>query len=266
LGRLLLLTAMPVCLLGQTPEADQAEPSAKTWVDNRAAIEEALRNLKVVGEETVPVGVTKPKKMELEPGGPVSHFAFKNVPPGRHGGFWESWKSEVAAYELDKLLDLNMVPPTVEKRVKGELGAAIMWCAPVKSFREMGGVPQATQIPGRFVAEWTRQMARAKMFDNLIGNKDPNLGNWLVDPAWNLILIDKTRAFTSEKTLVHKSMSNVDMPLWEKMQALTQETLESALGKWLGRGEIRAILDRRAKMKEAFDKLIAEKGDAVIIR
>ena len=31
------------------------------------------------------------------------------------------------------------------------------------------------------------QITRAKMFDNLIGNLDPNLGNWLVDPEWNLI-------------------------------------------------------------------------------
>ena len=47
-------------------------------------------------------------------------------------------------------------------------------------------------------------MARAKMFDNLINNRDPNLGNWLVDPAWNLILIDHTRAFAPGKDMVHK--------------------------------------------------------------
>ena len=263
---LMVLMAVPGGLRAQPPAAGQAEVSAKTWGDNRAAIEDALRNGKVVGEETIPVGVTKPKKMQLEPGGPVTHFAFKNIPPGRHSGFWESWKSEVAAYEVDKLIGLDMVPPTVEKRVKGDLGAAIMWCAPVKNFDEMGGVPQASQIPGRYVAKWVRQMVRAKMFDNLIGNRDPNQGNWLVDPAWNLILIDKTRAFTSDKNLVHKEMGNVDLPLWEKMQALTEESLEAAIGKWVGRGEIRAMLDRREKMKQVFDRLIASKGDTVIIR
>ena len=54
------------------------------------------------------------------------------------------------------------------------------------------------------------------MFDNLIGNKDPNLGNWLVDPAWNLILIDHTRAFTSDKDMVHKTMNRIDGALWER--------------------------------------------------
>ena len=42
-------------------------------------------------------------------------------------GYFESYKSEVAAYELDKLLSLNMVPPVVERRVNNDLGAAIMW-------------------------------------------------------------------------------------------------------------------------------------------
>ena len=43
-------------------------------------------------------------------------------------------KSEIAAHELDKLLGLNMVPPTVERRYKGDMGAAVMWCSPTKSF------------------------------------------------------------------------------------------------------------------------------------
>ena len=39
--------------------------------------------------------------------------------PGPPNGYWESYKSEIAAYELDKLLGMDMVPPSVEKRVEG---------------------------------------------------------------------------------------------------------------------------------------------------
>jgi hypothetical protein len=269
LGYALGLALILAPVSGYTQEATPAAPaeaSAKTWLENRAAIEQYLQSAKVIGEKEIPVGVTRPKRMQLEPGGPVEYFAFKDIQPGRHGGFWESYKSEIAAYELDKLLGLNMVPPTVEKRVKGNLGAAVMWCSPTKSFKEMGGVPQTSSLPGRYVAHWVRQMVRAKMFDNLIGNRDPNLGNWLVDPSWNLILIDKTRAFATDKDLTHKEMSNVDMVLWQKMQALTEESLMAAIGKWVGRGEIRAMLERRKKMQEVFDKLIAEKGESVIMK
>ncbi len=250
----------------QEAPAAAAPASAKTWLQNRAAIEQYLQTAKVIGEADIPLGVTKPKRMQLEPGGPVEYFAFKAVQPGIRSGFWESYKSEIAAYELDKVLGLDMVPPTVEKRIKGTAGAAVMWCAPVKNFKDMGGAPQLSAMPGRYVAQWVRQMVRARMFDDLIGNNDANQGNWLVDPSWNLIVIDKTRAFTTEKKLPYTEFTHVDMALWEKMEALTEESLGAAIGKWVGRGEIRAILERRKKMKELFDRLIAEKGKAAILR
>ena len=47
----------------------------------------------------------------LPPGGPVARMAWRPLPPGVHRGFRESYKTEIAAYELDKLLKLDMVPP-----------------------------------------------------------------------------------------------------------------------------------------------------------
>ena len=67
------------------------------------------------------------------------------------------------------------------------------------------------------------------MFDDLIGNTDPNLGNWLVDPAWNLILIDHTRAFTTTKELYHQ-LTQIDSELWERMKALDEAKLKAAVG------------------------------------
>jgi hypothetical protein len=235
--------------------AATGEVSAKIWLNNREQIETYLKTAEVVGLEELKIGVTKPRRAKLAPGGPVEAFAWKVVPPGRPSGFWESYKSEIAAYEMDKLLGLDMVPPTVERRVDGTTGAAVMWCSQTKSFGELKGVPTA---PPQHRASWNRQLARAKMFDNLIGNKDPNLGNWLVDPGWNLILIDHTRAFTTDKDLVHKKMVHIDGALWDKMSALTLETLEPVLGPWMGKGEIKAVLQRRDLMKAGFEKQMAQ--------
>ncbi len=249
------LFAGSVLLVAAAPQA-AVEENAKTWLEKRQAIEDYLRTAEPGKIEDISVGVTKPKRVYLPPGGLVDRMAWKVIPPGLYSGYWESYKSEIAAYELDKLLALDMVPPTVERRLKGDLGAAIMWVSPTKSFKELGGAPTA---PGAKLPAWNRQLVRAKMFDNLIANIDPNLGNWLVDPAWNLILIDHTRAFTTKKDMVHK-LTRFDQELWERTKAQTVDTLTPVLSKWIGKGEIRAIVERRDRMQALLDKLIAEGG------
>jgi hypothetical protein len=236
----------------QAPDA----VSAKTWTQDPKAIEDYIKSAKVVSMKDLSVGVTHPKRAELAPGGPVEAIAWKKIPPGRYEGYWESYKAEIAAYELDKLLGLGMVPPTVEKRVEGDLGAAVMWVSPTKSFKELGGVPGQKGVKGpppAMIGTWTNQITRAKMFDDLIGNTDPNLGNWLVDPAWNVILIDHTRAFNT-KDLYHQ-LIQVDTDLWDKMKALDEASLTAALGHWLEKREIKGILERRDKMQQVVDKL-----------
>ena len=241
---------------------DGEAASAKTWVGREAEIEEFLKTAEILGLEDIPVGVTNPQSATLAPGGPVDKFAWKQLTPGRRRGFWESYKAEIAAYELDKLLGLGMVPVTVERRYQEELGAAVMWVSPTESFKDLGGTPTP---PTRFIGYWTIQLIRAKMFDNLIYNQDPNEGNWLVDPAWNLILIDHSRSFSSDGDMAHDDMLRADRYLWERMQQLDEPMLTAALDDWLSDGEIRAILERRDRMAEIFDEQIEENGEAAVL-
>ena len=252
---LMSLLAMVCAIAGLSAQSPDAT-NAKTWTQDPQAIEDYIKSAKIVSMKDLSVGVTKPKRAELAPGGPVSAIAWKKIPPGRYSGYWESYKAEIAAYEVDKLLGLGMVPPTVEKRVDGDLGAAVMWVSPTKSFKELGGVPGQNGVKGPppvQIGAWTNQITRAKMFDDLIGNTDPNLGNWLVDPAWNLILIDHTRAFMT-KDLYHH-LVQVDPELWDKMKALDETSLTAALGHWLDKRGIKGILERRDKMQQVVDKL-----------
>ena len=262
-----LVQAMPrfasIPFISTQQSATEAPASAKTWLDSRQALEDFLTIAEVIKMEDIGLGVTKPRRAYLAPGGPVDRMAWKTIRPGIQDGFWESYKSEIAAYELDKLLGLEIIPPTVERRVKGEAGAAVMWVSPAKSFKDLGGPPSA---PPNKLAAWSRQLIRAKMFDNLIANIDPNLGNWLVDPSWNLILIDHTRSFTTKKNMVHE-MTRFDHELWQRMKALTVESLTPALEKWLGTREIRGIIERRDRMQAVVDKLVAANGEmAVFVR
>lgn len=259
----LLATGAPVLTSGPRSYAEQTAAeaaSSKTWLGRRQALEDYLKTAEVVKMEDIGLGVTKPRRAYLAPGGLVDRMAWKTISPGIHEGYWESYKSEIVAYELDKVLGLEMIPPTVERRVKGEAGAAVMWISPAKSFKDLGGPPSA---PPAKLAAWSRQLIRAKMFDNLICNIDPNLGNWLVDPAWNLILIDHTRSFTTRKDMVHE-LTRIDRELWDRMKTLTVDSLTPVLAKWIGNREIRAIIERRDRMQGVIDKLVAAKGEAAV--
>ena len=236
--------------------------SAKTWPGREAEIEKYMKTAEILGLEDIQVGVTNPEVAELAPGGPVDRFAWKALTPGIQRGFYESYKAEIAAYELDKLLGLGMVPVKVERQIRGELGAAVMWVAPTESFKELGGTPTP---PTRYLGYWTIQLIRAKMFDCLIYNRDPNEGNWLVDPAWNLMLIDHSRAFTPDDDMAHEDMTRIDRYLWERMQQLDEPILTEALGEWLSDREIRAILERRDRMGEIIDELVEKNGEAAVL-
>ena len=102
-----------------------------------------------------------------------------------------------------------------------------------------------------------------RMFDNLIGNRDRNLGNVLVDAAWNFILLDHSRAFRPDTDL-RLPLTPIDSDLWKTIQPLTRTQLDARLGLWLDEKEIAGIIDRREKMKAEIDRLVAERGAAAV--
>ena len=167
LGAIALATAVV------SAQVSTSAPGTPSWVGKAAEFEEFLRTAPVVKAAPLSIGVTKSQRVFFAPGGPVDSAAWKILRPGMRQGYFESYKSEIAAYELDKLLELGMVPPKVERKVDGDVGVAIMWVAPATSFKESGGMPKAPSI---HQARFNGQLTRAKMFHNLIGDIDPNLG------------------------------------------------------------------------------------------
>jgi hypothetical protein len=257
---LLVLAVAPVAARQQSsatlaPAAVPGPSSSKVWQGRNDEFEHFLRTAAFRRLEDVPIGVTRPRRGFFDPGGLAASAAWKVLPPGRPNGYWESYKSEIAAYELDKLLGLCMVPPAVEKRVSGERGAAVLWIEGVRSWKAVEHAPKPPK--------WNREAVRMKMFDNLIGNIDRNAGNLLVDADWNLYLIDHSRAFVTD-TRLRSGMDRIDKEIWDRMLALDEPTLVARLGAWLDRGAIRALLRRRDEMKKVIDKLLQNGSEALV--
>lgn len=246
-------TASPAAARQATAELPQC---SRTWTGRDAAIEQFLVTGAITSMETVPIGVTKPQRGTFAPGGPVGRFAWKVLPPGRRNGFAESHRAEIAAYHLDRLLGLDMVPPVVERTVEGKTGAAVMWIENTIAWNK----DRPAQGPE---PEWSRQVSRMKLFDHLIGNIDRNQGNLLYDRDWHLFLIDHSRAFTTRtSTDGIAAINTVDRRVWARMEALTAADLDGALGAWLTVKEREAVLARRDRMRQAIARLVRDKGAA----
>jgi len=242
----------------QTPSTEASKTNAKIWVGRYREIEEYLRTAECLSIQTF--GTYMNMRCALRPGGPVALMAWMVLPPGIHRGFFTSYKTQIAAYELDRLLKMDMVPPSVERQLQGSTGVATLWVENVETWK--GQVPPSEVNR----AAWDKQVARIAMFDALIGNRERNQANILLDKAWNLILLDHTRAF-GLATDISPPLSRIERDFWDRVLALTRKDLDARLRPWLDEDQITAMLERRDKMKAEIEKLIAEKGaSAVVLR
>jgi hypothetical protein len=250
-------TVLSTTVAAQMPVTERMAQCSLVWVGKEDAIEKFLADGKIDKMESVPVGVTKPQRATLEPGGPASRFAWKQLTPGYSKGYMESYKAEIAAYKFDRMLDLHMVPPIVERSIEGKKGAAVLWVENTKGWN-IARPPQGPE------PRWSIQLTRMKMFDQLIANIDRNQGNLIYDDDWHLFLIDHSRAFTDRKDLKGMAiLGRVDRELWTKMAALTLDDLNQGLGDWVGDKEKKALLLRRDKMAAEIQKMVAKRGESV---
>jgi hypothetical protein len=176
-----------------------------------------------------------------------------DTPQGRELDFRDSWRFNIAAYRIDRLIGLNMVPVSVERRFQNQPAAYTWWVDDVLMDE---GTRAAKNVRAPDQQCWNEQVWMVRVFDQLIDNTDRNLGNLLIGKDWRVWAIDHTRAFRyATEPRAPAILTRTDRRLLERLKALDFPTLEREIGQYVTDADIRRLLARRDGIVAHFDRL-----------
>jgi len=246
----------------------------KDEIQKRETLEGFLLKAEIVKSEDIGEGVTNPLKVYLRSGDKEGKAVWKN-PEGIQDGFLEGWRYEIAAYKMDKLLGLNMIPPTVERELNGKKGSLQYWVTSefslLKVMEENITMPSDT----RELREKMKYLAR--VFDSLIANEDRTQQNILYTKDWRTILIDHSRSFRSSEKFTKQLMygrngitgnnpfRRLPRTFVARIEWLDFEKIKNAVDDYLSGQEIQAILIRKNLILDEIKAMIEEKGEAAVL-
>jgi hypothetical protein len=215
------------------------------------ALERWMAEAEVVGIEDLDTGITEPQRVTLRKDGIELRAVFKQVSvsfeeAGRAGTKFDAdrYQYELAAYRLDRLLGLDMVPVAIERSIGKRHGILEFWIDGSVNLRQM---LERKLAPSGWCPT-NPQYNLMNVFDLLIHNTDRTQENALFTRDWMLVLIDHTRAFGTDSrdpTLLYRNPVELPPSLAKRLAALDRPALDAALGRYLHRRQIDALLKRR---------------------
>ncbi len=214
-------------------------------------------------------GITGARKVLVQKDDLRVHAIFRDVRVARQSGSGENSIQlrddcilECAAYELNRLLGLDLVPPVVERKVRGKLGTLQVWIegAETEKRRKKRGAPARDKV------SLERQGQIILIFDNLILNDDRNSGNILHGPDGKVWMIDHTRAFRVNGELPYPgAVESCETTLWRRLRSLKASELRKTLHPYLRPAEVQALIERKRQLVALIQGIIDQKGEEVAL-
>jgi hypothetical protein len=237
-----------------------------------AEMETFLLKARITDKRDAGAGVTGSLRVTLSDG-KITHDAHVQsvdiskpvFEAGQHTelNFKDTYRFNIAAYRLARLLEINTVPMSVERSVNGK-SAAVTWWVDDVQMDEKGRLAKQTMGPNPL--RTSNQIQLMHIWDELIQNRDRNMGNILWTNDWTMWLIDHTRAFRLSKDLLKpQDLTRCDRGLLTRLKALTNESIDKAVGDSLLKGEREAVLERRDRIVKIIEDRVARLGEAVVL-
>jgi len=219
-------------------------------------------------------GTTKPRKVTLSNNGAVHFAIFKTVDEFENDNrlastrslhkYHDSYRHEIAAWELGDLIGLDLVPPCVERELKGETGSLCMWVEEASTARQLKKQGRF-QPPDRQPFE--DQADDIRLFIQLAWDAEYNHGsNILIDGSWRLYKIDSSRSFRADSKLrKQSSLTRFRRSTIQRLEKLTEADFQERLGPWLDEDEVEAVWKRRNKILKLAQSTIEERGEGAVL-
>ena len=238
---------------------------------------EFLSTAKIIASRPIGKGITGSLRLTLS-NGKVTHDAgFQSIEDRtsddarrqmrkRAGelNFVDSYKYNIAAYEIARLLGIDdMMPVTVPRRYQGRDGSLTWWVDDVL-MDEAERETSPNQPPSPI--DFQRQRMKMVVFAELVGDVDRNKGNVLYTKDWRVIMIDFTRAFRLHRQLRNpQTMTTISRTLWERLQTLTRADIRRTCDLYLTLEETGAVMRRHAALLEHYRQLIKLRGEGSVL-
>ena len=230
-----------------------------------------LTDAEIVGEpETFDeAALTGPLRITLTDGDRTFRAGFKHEDPrdpefrfsaGREvEQARDSYRHEIAAYELDRMLGLDIVPPCVERKIGSRTGSLCFWVegSMTEAERRERGLQPSNP------ATYKGQLREIELFEQFIADLDySDLRNLIVDEKLRIHKVDSSMAFDPNPDLLTGLYSSkLSRRLIKALEALDKKEMNETLKPWLHKDQLGSLWERRKRILKRAQQLVGDYGE-----
>ena len=216
-------------------------------------IEVNMKNFSIIDDLTNELpksGVTKPYLLLLEDNIKAVWKPHKRIK-------LSNYRAEVLAYELDVLLDFNLVPPTVVRTIDGKLGSLQLFEEGISGVLLRYNTDNVMDYDARVLVH--HNIKKQSLFDYLINNGDRHRANYLFTVNGRIISIDNGSSFTGQGYKMQsfedrksdiESFIQTDegKKIIKRLRSENNELLKEQVGNYLGKKDSDSFFKRVNKI------------------